>query len=217
MVAVPPGQESADLAGLLYAIRPRRRQPGAAVPDARRGLAAELHAAPAAGGHRPWELQMAANVLGVFEVTVASYRIGGLRSHQQDRIVTQIHTSARIRPASRRVGPGSSCRLRPVPRSSMPVLYSVLACPRATPTVRTRTAALPGGYCVGLAPWSAADLPRWWRSSLRQYYPAPRPRARGRSPRRAAKDGAAPGWPGSQGRTGMRRWTRYGEAPAGGG
>ena len=217
MVAVPPGQESADLAGLLYAIRPRRRQPGAAVPDARRASPLNSTRRPRlegiGSGNCRWPPMSWASSRSRWRVT-ASADSAAISRTGSSRRSTRQRGSGRRHDASARV---RRARLRPVPRSSMPVLYSVLACPRATPTVRTRTAALPGGYCVGLAPWSAADLPRWWRSSLRQYYPAPRPRARGRSPRRAAKDGAAPGWPGSQGRTGMRRWTRYGEAPAGGG
>src|ERR1700742_69725 len=75
-VTARPGQESADLCGLLYDFR-------------RSGGSLSLlclTGGEAAGGSsgarrfeaaRPWEAEMAAPILGIREVTVASYRDGG--------------------------------------------------------------------------------------------------------------------------------------------
>src|ERR1700761_2747668 len=81
-VTARPGQESADLGGLVYAFRragaslrllcPTRGGPGRAEAGARNAGAARLEAA------RPREVQLAAAILGIRQVTVASYRDGRL-------------------------------------------------------------------------------------------------------------------------------------------
>lgn len=81
VVTARPGQESADLGGLLYAFR--RDGASLALLCLTRGEASPLNSTWCARleAVRPWEMQLAANVLGVSGVTVASYRDGGLRNH----------------------------------------------------------------------------------------------------------------------------------------
>jgi LmbE family N-acetylglucosaminyl deacetylase len=81
VVAARPGQESADLGGLLYAFR--RSGASLALLCLTRGEASPLNSSWCARleAVRPWELQLAASVLGISEVTVASCPDGGLRSH----------------------------------------------------------------------------------------------------------------------------------------
>ena len=81
VVTARPGQESADLGGLLYAFR--RASASLALLCLTRGEASPLNSTwcRRLEAIRPWELQLAANVLGISGVTVASYPDGGLRSH----------------------------------------------------------------------------------------------------------------------------------------
>ena len=81
VVTARPAQESADLGGLLYAFR--RAGASLALLCLTRGEASPLNSTwcRRLEAIRPWELQLAANVLGISEVTVASYPDGGLRSH----------------------------------------------------------------------------------------------------------------------------------------
>jgi N-acetylglucosamine malate deacetylase 2 len=81
VVTARPGQESADLGGLLYAFR--RSGARLALLCLTRGEASPLNSTWCARleAVRPWEVQLAANVLGISEVTVASCPDGGLRSH----------------------------------------------------------------------------------------------------------------------------------------
>jgi LmbE family N-acetylglucosaminyl deacetylase len=80
VVTARPGQESSDLGGLLYAFR--RSGASLALLCLTRGEASPLNSTWCARleAVRPWELQLAANVLGISEVTVASFPDGGLRS-----------------------------------------------------------------------------------------------------------------------------------------
>jgi LmbE family N-acetylglucosaminyl deacetylase len=80
VVTARPGLESEDLGGLLYAFR--RVGASLSLLCLTRGEGAAPNAA--AGrleAIRPWELQLACSVLGVFDLTVASYPHGGL--HRQ--------------------------------------------------------------------------------------------------------------------------------------
>jgi LmbE family N-acetylglucosaminyl deacetylase len=81
VVTARPGHESADLGGLLYAFR--RSGASLALLCLTRGEASPLNSTwcRRLEAVRPWELQLAANVLGISEVTVASCPDGGLRSH----------------------------------------------------------------------------------------------------------------------------------------
>jgi len=76
-VIARPGQESEDLGGLLHAFR----QAGASLSllCLTRGEASPRNSADARlEAIRPWELQLAATVLGISELTVASYPDGEL-------------------------------------------------------------------------------------------------------------------------------------------
>src|SRR5271156_350616 len=71
-VTTRPGQESADLGGLLYAFRGGGASLGLRCLP--RGEAAPLNSTCARlEAVRPWELQLAASVLGIGPVAVASY------------------------------------------------------------------------------------------------------------------------------------------------
>ena len=78
VVLARPGQESANLGGLLYAFR--RAGTGLALLCLTRGEASPLNSTRTARleAVRPWELQLAAGILGISQVTVASYPDGGL-------------------------------------------------------------------------------------------------------------------------------------------
>jgi len=76
-VIARPGQESAVLGGLLYAFRSAGAR--LALLSLTRGEASPLNSTcRPLEAIRPWELQLAANVLGIASVTVANYPDGGL-------------------------------------------------------------------------------------------------------------------------------------------
>ncbi|HXT91748.1 MAG TPA: PIG-L family deacetylase [Trebonia sp.] len=88
-VTARPGQESADLGGLLYAFR----RAGASlsllcmthgVPDEDSSGTTWVEAA------RPWEVQMAASILGIRQVTVADYRDGHLHHYRGSQLTERI-------------------------------------------------------------------------------------------------------------------------------
>jgi LmbE family N-acetylglucosaminyl deacetylase len=89
-VIARPGQESADLGGLLYAFR--RAGASLSLLCLTRG---ETSPQNSASGRleavRPWELQLAATVLGVRELTVASYRDGELHRYPAAELAGRIH------------------------------------------------------------------------------------------------------------------------------
>lgn len=78
VVLARPGQESAELGGLLYAFR--RAGADLALLCLTRGEASPENSTRSVRleAARPWELQLAAGVLGISGVTVASYPDGGL-------------------------------------------------------------------------------------------------------------------------------------------
>ena len=91
-VTARPFQESADLGGLLYAFR--RSGASLSLLCLTRGEAAagntgrsRLEAA------RPWEVQLAASILGIGQVTVASYRDGRLHKYQLPELTGRIRRS----------------------------------------------------------------------------------------------------------------------------
>ncbi len=92
-VTARPGQESADLGGLLFAFR----RTGASLSllcltrgenASGRDGSTRLEAA------RPWEVQMAASILGVRQVSVASYRDGGLHHYRTADLAERIRQAA---------------------------------------------------------------------------------------------------------------------------
>jgi N-acetylglucosamine malate deacetylase 2 len=96
-VTARPGQESADLGGLLYAFR----RPGTSLGllCLTRGEASPLNSTYARlEAIRPWELQLAASVLGISSVAVASYPDGALSQYPMaeltERVRRAIHEHA---------------------------------------------------------------------------------------------------------------------------
>jgi LmbE family N-acetylglucosaminyl deacetylase len=88
-VTARPGQEAADLGGLLYAFR----RSGASLSllcltrgeaGARNSGTERLEVA------RPWEVQMAASILGIRQVAVASYRDGKLHLYHTSELAGRI-------------------------------------------------------------------------------------------------------------------------------
>ena len=88
-VTARPGQESADLGGLLFAFR----RTGASL-----SLLCLTRGENAAGGDgstrleaaRPWEVQMAASILGIRQVSIASYRDGRLHRYRTSELTGRI-------------------------------------------------------------------------------------------------------------------------------
>jgi LmbE family N-acetylglucosaminyl deacetylase len=85
-----PGQESADLSGVLYAFR--RAGASLTLLCLTRGEASSLNSNWCARleAIRPWELQLAANVLGISSVAVASFPDGALRDHQLAELTERV-------------------------------------------------------------------------------------------------------------------------------
>ena len=93
-VTARPGQEAADLGGLVYAFR--RSGASLSLLCLTRGEAGvqgsgtvRLEAA------RPWEVQMAAMILGVGQVAVASFRDGSLHHHSTSDVARRIQHAVR--------------------------------------------------------------------------------------------------------------------------
>ena len=88
-VTARPGQESADLGGLVYAFR--RSGASLSLLCLTRGEAAARNSGTARlEAARPWEVQMAASILGVRQVTVASYRDGKLHHYHMSELTRRI-------------------------------------------------------------------------------------------------------------------------------
>jgi LmbE family N-acetylglucosaminyl deacetylase len=88
-VTARPGQESTDLGGPLYAFR----RSGASLSL----LCLTLGETPAQSSGftrlesaRPWEVQMAASILGIRQVSVASYRAGRLHRYRTSELTGRI-------------------------------------------------------------------------------------------------------------------------------
>jgi len=93
-VTARPGQESADLGGLLYALR----RPGTslALLCLTRGEASPLNSTCARlEAIRPWELHLAASVLGASSVTVANYPDGALSGYPPAELTERVRRAVR--------------------------------------------------------------------------------------------------------------------------
>ena len=95
VVLARPGQESADLGGVLYAFR--RAGAGLALLCLSRGEASPLNSTGYARleAIRPWELQLAASVLGISQVTVASFADGRLSRQPGTELAERIGRAIR--------------------------------------------------------------------------------------------------------------------------
>jgi len=93
-VIARPGQESEELGGLLYAFR--RAGASLSLLCLTRGEAAAHNSASARlVAIRPWELQLAAAVLGIGEVTVANYPDGKLHQHPVSELTGRVRQAIR--------------------------------------------------------------------------------------------------------------------------
>ena len=93
-VTARPGQESADLGGLLYEFR--RSGANLSLLCLTRGEAAAWNSGIARlEAARPWEVQMAAAILGIREVAVAAYRDGRLHRHHPSDLGGRIQRAIR--------------------------------------------------------------------------------------------------------------------------
>ncbi len=92
-VTARPGQESADLGGLLFAFR--RAGASLSLLCLTRGENAPGHdGSTRLEAARPWEVQMAASILGVRQVSVASYQDGHLHHYRTDDVAGRIKQAA---------------------------------------------------------------------------------------------------------------------------
>lgn len=88
-VTARPGQESAELGGLLFAFR--RAGASLSLLCLTRGENASQNSGTARlEAARPWEVQMAATILGVRDVTVGSYRDGSLHHYRMTGLAERI-------------------------------------------------------------------------------------------------------------------------------
>jgi N-acetylglucosamine malate deacetylase 2 len=93
-VIARPGQESEELGGLLYAFR--RAGASLSLLCLTRGEASPGNSARTRlEVIRPWELQLAAAVLGIGELTVAIYPDGGLHRQPTAELADPIHRAIR--------------------------------------------------------------------------------------------------------------------------
>lgn len=95
VVTAQPGQESADLGGVLYAFR--RGGAWLGLLCLTRGEASPLNSTWSARleAVRPWELQLACTVLGISSVAVASYPNGRLRRYPGAELAERVRRAIR--------------------------------------------------------------------------------------------------------------------------
>jgi LmbE family N-acetylglucosaminyl deacetylase len=97
-VTARPGQESADLGGLLYAFR--RAGASLSLLTLTRGEAAAQNSGSARlEAVRPWETQLAASILGIRSIAVANYRDGALHEYPTAALAERIGRAIRERSA----------------------------------------------------------------------------------------------------------------------
>jgi LmbE family N-acetylglucosaminyl deacetylase len=91
-VTARPGRESADLGGLLFAFR--RTGASLSLLCLTRGENASGDGRTWLEAARPWEVQMAASILGIRQVSVGSYRDGGLHHYRTADLAERIKQAA---------------------------------------------------------------------------------------------------------------------------
>lgn len=96
-VTARPGQETADLGGLLYAFGRAGAELGLLCLT--RGEAGQNSGNARLEAIRPWETQLAASILGIGAVAVANYRDGGLPDYPTAELAERI---------SRAIGAGAA-------------------------------------------------------------------------------------------------------------
>jgi N-acetylglucosamine malate deacetylase 2 len=97
-VTARPGQESADLGRLLYAFR--RRGASVALLTLTRGEASPLNSTcERLENIRPWELQVAAGLLGISSLMVADYADGKLNRYHAAELTERVRRAIRAHAA----------------------------------------------------------------------------------------------------------------------
>lgn len=93
-VTARPGQESDDLGGLLFAFR--RAGASLGLLCLTRGEASPLNSTDARlEAVRPWELQLAASLLGISWLAVGDYRDGALSGYPQAELARRVRRAIR--------------------------------------------------------------------------------------------------------------------------
>jgi LmbE family N-acetylglucosaminyl deacetylase len=152
-VTARPGQESADLGGVLYALR--RRGASLALLSLTRGEASPLNSTcHRLEAVRPWELQLAASVLGISSVTVADYPDGGLCQCPMAELTGQ------VRHAIREQAPGLLLIIDPAAGSPDDIAVATATCHAASqaglPVAASTTPAAPDSWVIDLGAEAAA-------------------------------------------------------------
>jgi len=148
-----PGQEPADPGGLLYAFR--RAGAGLALPCLSRGEACPLNSAgyTRLEAIRPRELQLAASVPGISQVTVASFAYSRL-SRQPGTEVGE-----RIGRAIRQHAADLLLVIDPAAADPEDMAVAAAACaaarPAGVPVLAHTTQGVPGAWMTGLGPGAA--------------------------------------------------------------
>ena len=152
-VTARPGQESAELGGLLHAFRGTGAS--LALLCLTRGEASPLNSTctPLAA-IRPWELQLAASVLGISSVTVANYPDGGLGRYPLAELTEH------VRRAIRRHMPGLLLVIDPAAGDPDDSAVAAATCEAArqagVPAVARTVPAAPGAWVIDLGAEAAA-------------------------------------------------------------
>jgi N-acetylglucosamine malate deacetylase 2 len=152
-VIARPGQESASLGGLLYALR----KTGASMSllSLTRGEASELNSTPQPlSAVRPWELQLAAFLLGVSTVAVSDYPDGRLSGCELTDLTERVHRAIRLH------SPDLLLVVEPADADADSAMAAMAACAAADqaglPVVARTLPAADGSWQVSLGAESAA-------------------------------------------------------------
>lgn len=153
VVTARPGPESSDLGGLLYAFR--RTGASLALLCLTRGEASPLNSTCALlPDIRPWELQLAAIVLGISSVTVSSYPDGRLRQYPMAELTERVRRTIREHP------PDLLLVIDPAEGDSDGTVVAAATCAAARqaglPAVARTGPAACGAWMVDLGPEAAA-------------------------------------------------------------
>ena len=154
VVLARPGQESAGLGGLLYAFR--RAGADLALLCLSRGEASPLNSTGYARleAIRPWELQLAAGVLGISQVTVASFADGRLSRQPGTELRDRIGRAIRQHAADLLLVTDPAA----VDPEDMAVAAAACAAARraGVPVLAHTTCGVPGAWMIDLGPDAAA-------------------------------------------------------------
>jgi N-acetylglucosamine malate deacetylase 2 len=146
-VTARPGRESVDLGGLLYAFR--RTGATLGLLCLTRGEASPLNSTCARlEAVRPWELQLAASILGISSVAVANYPDSGLRRQPMAELTERVQRAIRQQSADLLLV------IDPAAGDPDDTAVAVAACTAArqagVPTVACTSPATPGSWTIDL-------------------------------------------------------------------